>query len=275
MFRRIVVVFCFLFLASSPAFADKVECEERKLTAEEENFYNSTLKVVKKAFPAPNSWMVLVEEDIPHRKVVCKGYEKNTMTASYAVSLKEITERGKVIDNQKSKMAKIKEQLLGKNKELQEAMVKGADAQIDKKFEEIQELQMKMQMLMVKQINDSQKTGMVGGMDAGGEKPKKPEKLNIQVMVNTHGEIIAKKYEVPMKGVIKTFEMDRGENISRKIYLGHWEVVDFDNKNWKLSRKNLPHAQAKTLVIEVRGKKALAEDYLNRINMDALKAMVK
>ena len=153
-------------------------------------------------------------------------------------------------------------------------MATGDVPQMEKKLAEMQEVQMKAQKLLMKQQQDRKNAGFAGFMDPEATS-KKREELHIQVVVNATGETIAKKYDRPMAGVVKAFETGRGEDINRKIYIGHWNLINFDNSNWKLSRGNIAHTQAKTLLIVVSGKKVRAEKYLNRIDMGALKAMVK
>lgn len=272
MVRKAITVFCFFFMAQSPAFADPI-CQERALTAEEVDFYDATLKVVTAAFPIPNGWVLSLKED-SRRAKVCEDFKNYPMIARYLLWFKKLSKKEIFLARQKSEMAGYDKRLEKIKKEVPEVMKTGDVSQMEKILAEMNEAVAKAQKLLMKQQQDRKNAGFAGFMDPEADKLKN-EKIDIQVVVNDTGEKIGKKYDIPMAGVVKAFETGRGDDINRKIYIGHWNVVHFDNSNWKLSRKTIAHTQAKTLLIVVKGKKARAEKYLNRIDMGALKAMVK
>ena len=259
MYCKAIAVFCFFLVANSLAFADGM-CVERALTAEEVSFYDATLKVVTAAFPPPKGWKATVKEEMPHRKTVCVGFKNHPMTMGLRVTLEKITQKEKEEASTKGEVKNLKEAM-------KEAAQKGD-------LDTMMRLQGEYQRLLAGQTTKMQKN-MESSMRNRNPSSSKPPKIEITVIINSTGETIAKKYDWPMAGVAKAFETGRGDDINRKIYIGHWNVANFDEKNWKLSRGNISHTQMKTLLILVSGKKARAEKYLNRIDMGALKAMVK
>ena len=241
--------------------------EDNPATAAEMKFINRVTDQVKMAVPQMEGWKRDVTGYTSDNFSVRGGKATISPSSRYFPLKLSISFKFHLITSTEKKRSDEKARTTHNAEVLQEQMMAAA-ASGD--MEKMMQLQKKLAVMAQKSMEQSTQSMAALGNQAQQAPPEKATEFQVQVIVNSGGEHIGKKYDMAMPGVIHAFRIDNKKNneyLKYKYYLGGWDISEYDRVNWnivfpKSIQTPANHLQSKVILVSVYGDRKSVEKYV-------------
>lgn len=290
--RKLTLVLAVGLLAligNSFVFADG---EGRAATPQEKAYYKRVMSVFDQAVPeGPAGWRLVHRSQVDELQYVGIGSEKIPFLVGYVIIWEDEARinaavaagQQEVSDKHLDEVGVQEEQLIERLEQLAnqltEAMEKGEKAEVAKIQAEIDKINAKMGSTQNARENEE--------IEIASKNSPHDVKLNVCLNVNNFEALLdhSAKKETSIAGglVMRTDSCIDGyyhtwTEGSTYVFLGNdWRVAK-DGESWRVtsnSDSKLPHTTVQTIVVSVQGDPVRARNYLERIDWNVLKGLLK
>lgn len=288
-----------MLLTADPVRADGA-CSIRPSTQAEKNFAVAVKTALKNALPpAPAGWGVVEEGTVAAEEQVCVGQEKYPMHISFSRQYRQVEgmeqrERGLQLalmntmptSEQMAKREALMSRRMAKVQEVVDLLQKAGERQDLKEMDRLSKESEKIDKRFDAPIKAMDEDLAQAQRRATEKYLLRDAAAEIYLHVNWEVSEIMQGRQLQVPGAVGAFRVSEGERSGESdwregttlIFLGNWRLSapKPDGPEIKAAmNKSLPHTKAQTLRIQIVADKDRANQLTQKMNLNALQALIR